>query len=452
MSINDPQWGNSHQPEKKEPDQVPESTGTEPVQPNNGAQDPNLKNTPPLGKTPRTPEPPDGPPDLEVLWQQMVYKVRCRIAKMLGRKLPEPPAMAPVQQATPAMNEPVQFKGLQALSLKSWLIGVSLILAAWLVSGFYLVDAQQRGVLSRFGRIVAVEDPGWHWRWPYPVDNVRLVNVSGDRTLDVGLVTQKGSRQSQGQMLTADGGLVGVSYAVVYKVTDPVAYLSRAETPTDLIALQAESVLREVVAQQATGVMLSSANRQATSIRASIEVMARDRLQMVVEPLQIGVMIKGLEIRDVQLPPQVLQKAKESDRDEQAKIRALREAQATSTDNLIKARKLAAQLQEENMAYVRALDADAQSIQSSGAKIDAAEALRLFGQFVSALHQQYPLVFVSASALRERIQGINSQGRSSLSPSAADSSSETGRPESTQWRDRDIMRSRDRINRPGDGS
>ena len=366
MSINDPQWGNSHRPEQNDPEQVPESTGTEPVQPDNGAQD--LRKSPPSGTPPRPPQPPEGPPDLEVLWQQLVYKIRCRVARLLGRELPAPPELAPVAPVSSAspVFEASSLTGWQALSLKSWLIGVTLIVGAWLVSGFYLVDPQQRGVLSRFGRIVAVEDAGWHWRWPYPVDTVRLINVSADRTLEVGLSAQKGRRQAQGQMLTADGGLVSVAYAIVYQVVDPVAYLSRAETPTDLLALQAESALREVVAQQSTGDLLSVASRQAVAIRAPMQARVRDRLQTAMDPLQMGVVVKGLEIRDVQLPPQVLQSIKEFERDEQARIRALRDAQMTSTESLIKARKLAAQLQEENAAYVRALDAEAQAVQTAG--------------------------------------------------------------------------------------
>ena len=116
MSINDPQWGNSHRPEQKEPEQVPESTGTAPVQPEDGQQDA------PTLKTPNAPQkpvpPPEGPPDLEELWRQMVYKIRCRLARLRGQKLP--PSPEPLALPAPAAqrgNDGMPQAGWQALSL-----------------------------------------------------------------------------------------------------------------------------------------------------------------------------------------------------------------------------------------------------------------------------------------------------------------------------------------------
>ena len=219
MSINDPQWGNSHRPEEKNPDQVPEQAGTEPVQPDNGVKAPEAENSSKQESSGGSSKPPEGPPDLEVLWQQLVHATRCKIAGLLRR---EPPALPEVlQEGRPAPTVVDEPAGWQSLSPKSWLIGVSLLLGAWLMSGFYLVDANQRGVLSRFGVIVSTEDPGWHWRWPYPLESVRLVNVTNDRTIEVGAPSAK--RSAAVTMLTADQNLVGLGYAIVYQVRDPVA-------------------------------------------------------------------------------------------------------------------------------------------------------------------------------------------------------------------------------------
>ena len=474
MSINDPQWGNSHRPEQKEPEQVPESPGTEPVQPDAGHKEtqspkplspapPSSPPSPQLPQSPRSPKstPPEGPPDLEELWQQWVYQARCRIARLLRRELPAPPGPAAQVSASsvssasvsPSLaNDEVPLAGWQSLSLKSWLMGVSLIIGAWLVSGFYLVDSQQRGVLSRFGSIVAVEDPGWHWRWPYPIDSVRLINVTADRSLEVGFSAQKDRRQTQGLMLTADGNLINVAYAVLYQVTDPVDYLSRAETPTDLLALLAESVLRDVVAQQTLATVQAAGGPAKDT--AMLQT-ARQQLQTALDPLQMGIVVKGVEIREVLLPAPVLQAIKDTERDAQARAKTLREAQTASTENLIKTRKLAGALQDETAAYAAALDHAAQTLRVDGAKGDAAEAQKALAVKAKQWQQQYPLVFSNLAALQGRIAQpatVRSTAPTNAAASAKNGDVKAPGAASGEWRDRDIMRSRDRVDRPGSGS
>ena len=451
MSINDPQWGNSHRPEQKEPEQVPDSTGTAPVQPEDGQQDA------PTLKTPNAPQkpvpPPEGPPDLEELWRQMVYKIRCRLARLRGQKLP--PSPEPLALPAPAAqrgNDGVPQAGWQALSLRSWLIGVLLIIGAWLMSGFYLVDTPQRGVLSRFGRIVAIEDPGWHWRWPAPIDSVRLINVTADRTLEIGLsmqTAQKGQRQSQGLMLTADGSLAGVAYAVMYQVTDPVAYLSRANEPADLIALLAETSVREAVAQQSLSILLATADSQTAAMGASLLQTALASLQAAVAPLKLGVEIKGLAIREVQLPTPVQQAMKASEREIQARMKASRDAQAVATDNMIKARKLAMTLQDQSIDYAQALAVQRQMLQTVSEKTDTAQALKILAENSARWRTQFPLIFATAAMLQERVQPAvrGPQAGSDASTSTnADSASVQG---ADRWRDRERMRSRERIDRSG---
>ena len=465
MSINDPQWGNSHRPEQKDPEQVPESTGTEPVQPDAGESLPGQsketeltpKNTPSGSSVPGNPPPntpPDLPPDLEVLWQQLVYRARCRMARLLGRPLPPMPVSqhavpdSMVQPPAETNTETPSLTGWQALTLKSWLLGVSLIVGAWLVSGFYLVDASQRGVLSRFGGIVHVVDPGWHWRWPYPIDSVRLINVNADRTLEIGLSAQKGQRQSQGLMRTADGGLIGVAYTVVYQVTDPVAYLSRVDEPTELLALLAEDAVRDAVAAQSLTTVFAAADKEGAAMLQPV----RTRLQATVDALLPGLVIKGLTLRDVQLPASVQQAIKDAEREEQSRAKAVRETLAASTEQLIKARKLAARLQDESVAYTRVLEQDAQSLRpprdAAHQPIDLAQLKRQLAERATLWRQQYPLLFSSRAALQDRVQPV-----SAVAPAAPSGATPTPavRPVS-DWRDRELMRSRDRVDRPGSGS
>ena len=448
MSINDPQWGNSHRPEKEDPEQVPEQAGTEPVQPDDSAKtaEPPIK-TPVVPSTggPQKPSgPPEGPPDLEVLWQQLVHNVRCKIAAILRR---DPPAVPEaLKEGPPAQtvssDEPLSW---QSLSLKSWLIGVSLLFGAWLMSGFYLVDANQRGVLSRFGVIVSTEDPGWHWRWPYPLESVRLVNVTSDRTLEVGVAEAK--RQTPLMMLTADQNLVGIGYAVVYQVSDPVAYLSRTDVPAELLGVLAESALRQAVSAQPLALVQGATAKQGSEPAPLLEGV-RQQMQTSLDGLNTGIQIKAVQIKEVVLPSPVLQAAKQAEQDEQAQIKALREAQSAAGESLIKARKLANRLQEETTGYTQELDVAAMRLNASNPKPEVADALNQVATANAGLRQQYPLVFDSYAELVARTQPAGAQSKRSA-PQTANSGAA---PKASEWRDRELMRSRDRVDRPGSGS
>lgn len=451
MSINDPQWGNSHRPEQKDPEQVPEQAGTEPVQPDNGlnaAEAPKSPQPEPPGGSPKKPgEPPEGPPDLEVLWQQLVHNLRCKLAAILRREPPPlPDALNADRPAPPAsVDEPLSW---QALSLKSWLIGVVLLVGAWLMSGFYLVDASQRGVLSRFGVIVSTEDPGWHWRWPYPIESVRLVNVTNDRTIEVGAASAK--EPTPPMMLTADQSLVGLGYAVVYQVHDPIVYLSRLESPAELLSALAETALRQAVATQPMAMIQGAVVKQGadTSNPAFLDA-ARGQMQAALDQLNTGIRVKALQIKDVVLPGPVLKAVKQAEQDEQAQIQALRQAQSASGESLIKARKQANRLQEETTGYAQELDVAVLRLNASNPKPSSADALSQVASANVSLREQYPLVFDDYARLVARTQQTSTMQSKRNAAPATDSAAA---PKTGEWRDRELMRSRDRVDRPGSGS
>ncbi len=472
MSINDPQWGNSHRPEQKEPEQAPENAGAAPVQPEPATPDPaplshtdipkETKAVSSGGQRSPNGQPPEGPPDLEELWQQLVYRVRCRLAVILRR--PPPPVPQPLARPasmsgggaspsdTPAFNW-------QALSWQSWLIGVALIFGAWLVSGFYLVDANQRGVVSRFGIVSGTTDPGWQWRWPYPFESVRLVNVTGDRTLEVG--SASAGRQAQGLMLTADQNLVSVSYAVVYQVSDPVAYVSQLEAPAELLGVLSETALRETVAGQSLAVLQQAVTKHVEpdakaadrpidpAVNHSLVGGARQQIQAVLDQIQAGMVVKNIIIRDLRLPGPVLQAAKQAEQDTQVSIRAFRDAQTAATDGLIKAYKLANQLQGTSLAYGEAMD-NAIARLNAGAPADMSAAQGDVSRLNQSLRQQMPLLFESNSDILARIttaNGVKADVKRSTPGSTSSLPAATG-----EWRDRELMRNRDRVDRPGSGS
>ena len=82
---------------------------------------------------------------------------------------------------------------------------VGLAVLVWLASGFYIVDAGERGVVLRFGKYAESTMPGPRWHLPYPVEAVEVVNVEQVRTVEVGFKNSvKTKVLSEALMLTDD--------------------------------------------------------------------------------------------------------------------------------------------------------------------------------------------------------------------------------------------------------
>ena len=210
------------------------------------------------------------------------------------------------------------------------LVAVAVIYGAF---GLYQLDAQERGVVFRFGKVQEdVQLPGLHWNPPI-VDVVEKVNV-----------TRVNSENHQALMLTEDENIVDVSLTVQWVVNDPVAYLVNVKNPSVSLNHATESALRHVVGS-------SDMDQVITDGRAAIAQEVQERLQTYLDSYGTGILISKVNIDESAPPNQVrdafndVQKAKE---DEQ---RTINDANAYAESIIPEARGEAQQQIERANAY-----------------------------------------------------------------------------------------------------
>src|SRR5882724_11009020 len=64
------------------------------------------------------------------------------------------------------------------------------ILGAWvLLSSFYIVEADEQGVIKRFGKYNRTEKPGVHFKFPWPVEVVQKPKVTQVKRIEIGFRT-----------------------------------------------------------------------------------------------------------------------------------------------------------------------------------------------------------------------------------------------------------------------
>ncbi len=199
--------------------------------------------------------------------------------------------------------------------------------------GLYQLDAQERGVVFRFGKVQEdIVMPGLHWNPPV-VDVVDKVNV-----------TRVNSHSHQALMLTEDENIVDVSLTVQWVVDNPVDYLVKVRNPRISLDHATESALRHVVGS-------SNMDRVITDGRAAIAVEVQERLQAYLNTYTTGIRVAKVNIDESAPPTQVrdafndVQKAKE---DEQ---RTINDANAYAESIIPEARGEAQQQIEQASAY-----------------------------------------------------------------------------------------------------
>ena len=131
-----------------------------------------------------------------------------------------------------------------------WILAIpGLFLGAHLASGVYVVGADERAVVRRFGAVEAEVGPGMHYRFPWPVDQLNVVKTTSVKKVGVGFALPAGESAAPSgmELLTGDTNIVNAALVLQYVVRDPAEFLFQIEDAPVYVAAVAEGVLTETV-------------------------------------------------------------------------------------------------------------------------------------------------------------------------------------------------------------
>lgn len=265
--------------------------------------------------------------------------------------------------------------------------GLVIAVAAWLLSGFVVIAADEVGVCQRFGAVEPTLEPGLHYRLPWPVDKITRVKPAEVKTVEVGfrLVTPEqakqleqakqeqqklrkpGSKSGEGSLswasshadaasrltdesllLTGDGNLVEVLATVRYSVADPKAYVLGVQDVVPILRSAAESVLRELAASRSFEELLGLG-------RSGVEKLAFTKLSDRVQQSsadRLGIELRGITIHDLH-PPQDVVSAYH------AVAEAIQKRDRTLNEATAEASRVVARAADEKVRVVAVANADA---------------------------------------------------------------------------------------------
>ena len=278
-----------------------------------------------------------GPPDLDEVWRRFNQKLNTLFGGKGG-------------SGGPSGGNPMS-SGKLAAGLG--LIPV-LVILIWLGSGFYIVNAGERGVVLRFGKFVETTQPGPRWHFPYPIEAAEVVNMQQVRTVEVGYrANVKSKILKESLMLTDDENIIDIQFAVQYILKSPEEYLFNNRHPDEAVHQAAETAIREIVGKSKMDFVLYEG-------RAEIATRAAKLMQEVLDRYKTGISISKVTMQNAQPPEQVQAAFDDAVKAGQDKERAKNEGQAYANDVIPRARGAASRLLEESLGYKQRVIANAE--------------------------------------------------------------------------------------------
>jgi modulator of FtsH protease HflK len=320
-------WSDNSEPGSKpgqKPGPKPGPWGAPPPPANGPREDDQGDAGRPRGEGPRRPgpTPPSPPDDLIALWR----RIRQRFDQEFGARGP-----GIGRRLVPAL--------------------LAAVAGFWLLSGFYDVQANQKGVVTTFGAYSRTVGPGWHYHLPTPIERVEQIPVTTVNQTNVG--SKSGDLPKESLMLTGDENIVDVAFSVQWRIDDASRYLFDIKDQDDTIKAVAESAMREVVGRSTLTDVIATG-------KAKVEAQSAVLMQKILDQYGAGVTVVSVQIASANPPTEVVpdfQAVQSAAQDAQS---AINQATAYSNKVVNEAKGTAAQKERAAEGYRQQVIAEAQ--------------------------------------------------------------------------------------------
>lgn len=243
--------------------------------------------------------------------------------------------------------------------LGGWRIAAGILAALVLIflwSTWFTVQAEETGIIQRFGAVARTVGPGLHFKLPFGIETVRLVPTARVLKEEFGFrtaATLPGQRtqyrdskafKDVSLMLTGDLNVIDVQWIVQYRIENPIHYLFRVRNTPQTIRDISEAVMRRVVGNRLGSDVL-------TVGRVAVSTEVKEEMQKILTDYEAGVRLVTVELQDVTPPDPVKPAFNEVNEARQDRERTINQAQERANQEIPKARGEATRTITEAQGY-----------------------------------------------------------------------------------------------------
>ncbi len=216
---------------------------------------------------------------------------------------------------------------------------------------WYTVNEKQQAVITTFGRVTGTAGAGMHFKLPFGIQKVELVDVNVYQKIEIGYRTNPGSDISEviikeSKMITGDYNIVNVDFFVEFKISDPVKYLYNSADPELILKNLVQSQIRNVVGSSTVDSVL-------TDGKAEIQQQIKTLIASELVEYDIGLTLTDIKIQDSEPPTtSVIEAFKNVETAKQTAETVINQAKAYQNSEIPKAQATADQL-IQNAEYLK---------------------------------------------------------------------------------------------------
>lgn len=269
--------------------------------------------------------------------------------------------------------------GLRLTARRLALGAAAVVVGLYAGSGLFQVQPGEVGVRLRFGEALSpVLAPGLHFRLPWPFEAHQVVPQDRVQRIEFGLSDEqtrsapaqrrgfermmggwnpmaesantsgtwfrKDAADDEPFLLTGDGNLIDLRWAVQYRIKDPMAFAFSVAEPEGFVRAVSRTALRGVVAR--TGI-----DAIYTSERSSVEEQAQRALQDILDRAHTGVEVIAFQLLYVHPPAEVHDAFRDVASAQEDKLRTVNRASIFAVEAVNQAKGEAAAMVEGAQAF-----------------------------------------------------------------------------------------------------
>lgn len=231
--------------------------------------------------------PEEGPPDID----EALRKLHQRLSALLGKK----GSAGGGKLTTPSM-------------MGSWLI-IGVLAILWFLSGIFIVQPGERGVVLRFGKYAGSVGPGPHWL-PRFIERVIIVNEQ-----------KISSYPYEAEMLTKDTNIVHIKLAIQYRIANARDALFEVTNVHESLRQATASALRQVIGHTTLDAIL-------TVDREKVREEVKDVLVQTLQRYNAGLMVTDVALQEARAPDAVRDAFEDVNKAQEDEKRFINQAQA----------------------------------------------------------------------------------------------------------------------------
>ncbi len=185
-----------------------------------------------------------------------------------------------------------------------WPLIAGLLVIGWLATGVYTVDEGEQAVITRVGKFNRSTGPGIHFHLPAPIEGRQVVNVTGQRTAEIGFESPRDNvvndNPEESLMITGDRNIAEIHFRISYNVKDVSAFVFNIRDPDEAVRQVAESAMREVIGRRQLEPII-------TTERGAVEEGVETLMQSTLDEYQSGVQVLQVQLLRAAAPSAVIE-------------------------------------------------------------------------------------------------------------------------------------------------